>query len=74
MAEIVAAMYDLGIQFSNPNLTADINAIRRHIDSGREYCSLPLIVSEAIKNLWRDPAVRVAYERRGDYHIQDSAS
>uniref|UniRef100_A0A914KG30 Uncharacterized protein n=1 Tax=Meloidogyne incognita TaxID=6306 RepID=A0A914KG30_MELIC len=74
MAEIVAAMYDLGIQFSNPTSTADINAIKRHIDSGREYCSLPIIVSEAIKNLWRDPAVRVAYERRCDYHIQDSAS
>ncbi|CAK5120581.1 unnamed protein product [Meloidogyne enterolobii] len=56
------------------SIVLNINAIKRHIDSGREYCSLPVIVSEAIKNLWRDPAVRVAYERRCDYHIQDSAS
>jgi len=59
--------------YSNWNFQNYANSIRKHIDNGLEFAPFNTQIKEAIQKLWQDPTIRIAFEKRADYHIHDSA-
>uniref|UniRef100_A0A915P8Z1 Uncharacterized protein n=1 Tax=Meloidogyne floridensis TaxID=298350 RepID=A0A915P8Z1_9BILA len=71
MLELLEAKSDLCLEFEDKNLMNYANSIRKHIDNGLEFAPFNAQIKEAIQMLWQDPNIRIAYEKRADYHIHD---
>uniref|UniRef100_A0A915LCX4 Uncharacterized protein n=1 Tax=Meloidogyne javanica TaxID=6303 RepID=A0A915LCX4_MELJA len=73
MLELLEAKSDLCLEFEDKNMMNYANSIRKHIDNGLEFAPFNTQIKEAIQKLWQDPTIRIAFEKRADYHIHDSA-
>uniref|UniRef100_A0A914LY92 Uncharacterized protein n=1 Tax=Meloidogyne incognita TaxID=6306 RepID=A0A914LY92_MELIC len=74
MLELLEAKSDLCLEFEDKNMMNYANSITKHIDNGLEFAPFNTQIKEAIQKLWQDPNIRIAFEKRADYHIHDSAS
>ncbi|KAL3076458.1 hypothetical protein niasHT_039947 [Heterodera trifolii] len=74
MMELVDVVTDLGLQFENASLINEVNVLHKHIANGLEFSMITEIVKQAIQRLWKDQAIQIAFEKRSNYHIQDSAN
>ncbi|CAK5125653.1 unnamed protein product [Meloidogyne enterolobii] len=74
MLELLEAKSDLCLEFEDKNMMNYAISIRKHIENGLEFAPFNSQIKEAIQKLWQDPNIRIAYEKRADYHIHDSSS
>uniref|UniRef100_A0A1I8BPJ0 DNK domain-containing protein n=1 Tax=Meloidogyne hapla TaxID=6305 RepID=A0A1I8BPJ0_MELHA len=74
MLELLEAKDDLCLEYEDKNMIKYANSIKKHIDNGLEFAHFNMQIKEAIQKLWQDPNIRIAYDKRADYHIHDSAS
>lgn len=47
--------------------------VRNVVETGEEQYPLTIKLAQAIDELWRDHAVRRAYDRRAEFQLADSA-
>jgi guanine nucleotide-binding protein G(i) subunit alpha len=74
MQAVIEALPELQLKLHPAN---DLHAVtvrgvntQAHVD--QEY--LPKDISEAVRTLWQDPAVREAVDRRREFQLNDSAT
>ncbi|KAM3717167.1 Guanine nucleotide-binding protein alpha-3 subunit [Dirofilaria immitis] len=73
MDTILRAMKHYGVNFSDPTRKADAAVIAEVISINTGMETITCKIATAIKNLWKDPAIQLIYERRDDFHLHDSA-
>jgi len=72
MRVILEAMDNMGLTFADPNCARQAQIILA-LPSQIEVDSLPSDVSAAVRTLWEDTNVQVAFSRSREYQLNDSA-
>uniref|UniRef100_A0A914H560 Uncharacterized protein n=1 Tax=Globodera rostochiensis TaxID=31243 RepID=A0A914H560_GLORO len=74
MVELVEAAFDLGLQFEDASLLNNVEILRDRISKGLEFAPITRTVKQSIQQLWQNPSIQIAYEKRANYQIHDSAN
>uniref|UniRef100_A0A183BJZ1 G-protein alpha subunit n=1 Tax=Globodera pallida TaxID=36090 RepID=A0A183BJZ1_GLOPA len=74
MVELVEAAFDLGLQFEDASLLNYVEILRDRISRGLEFAPITGSVKQSIQHLWQTPSIQIAYEKRANYQIHDSAN
>uniref|UniRef100_A0A183CRG1 G-protein alpha subunit n=1 Tax=Globodera pallida TaxID=36090 RepID=A0A183CRG1_GLOPA len=74
MVELVEAAFDLGLQFEDASLLNYVEILRDRISRGLEFAPISGAIKQSIQHLWQTPSIQIAYEKRANYQIHDSAN
>ncbi|KRZ25803.1 Guanine nucleotide-binding protein alpha-7 subunit [Trichinella pseudospiralis] len=73
MLAVLRAMYQLNIEFSDPERQKDAQIVYATVHAQRDAEPFSESLSQAMQKLWADGGVQSCYSRSNEYQIDDSA-
>ncbi|OUC42985.1 g-protein alpha subunit [Trichinella nativa] len=73
MLAVLRAMYQLNIEFSDPERQKDAQIVYATVHAQRDAEPFSESLSQAMQRLWADGGVQSCYSRSNEYQIDDSA-